>query len=766
MWLCASCPCPTDSWHERSVETREAIDVRHAILDVELGGGTLGSAMLLCGESFRDRRALGHRNSDSQIVWQKFGDILDTVVKVARRLTELVDDEEGGYVGIVASNCVEWVVVDFAVTVAGLVSVPYYPMAPPEIICHVLGATKCRVLFADSIVAGKLDLSALPLLMEVVLLDSPTSWNSFLASSTSSSKAKLEHVRLGSKGRGRVDPFSVMFTSGTTDAPRGVVHSCGSWFKSLTMSTAWMFEPLVQVAWASFAHSSARRLVWTAFLSGGRTMVVQNRVGFNLDVILRDISSVSPSSLSSTPRFWQALFERFRSSLLSKEAATAELRAMFGRRLELITIGGACSSLELQHWLRECFGCSVRNGFGASEVGSVGSGNAGKPLKFLCEWRIRSVPSLAYDAFGCPPTGELLVKTPTMGNGYFGDEEATRAAFTEDGFFCTGDIVSICEDGKFVVVDRAKNVVKLAQGCFVALEFLESVFSACPGVSQICLHADPLRSFLIAVVVTTKDRSAALVMAELVEKAIVRNLASFECPRGIVMAVEPFTSENGLLTGSAKLCRRAIEKKYKLELSQACENLEKADKLLVEVIGRGVGDSLGAMSFLELGGDSLTASKLQQEAAQRLGMDLPIHWLLDQRKSLVEILGASTAVSERDVPGFEDAIFSTYDDSKPARVFFVTGATGFLGLFVVRSLLARDSHAIVHVLVRGRNVEDARDRLCKRAAINNLLIDWQRIQVHLGDLCQPKLGLDSDALAQIDISVECVIHVKIVYVSL
>ena len=192
----------------------------------------------------------------------------------------------------------------------------------------------------------------------------------------------------------------------------------------------------------------------------------------------------------------------------------------------------------------ETFQCFVANGFGATEAGGMAHGAAGEALQFSpkCEWKLRSIPELGYDADGDPPRGELLVKTPTQAIGYFKRSDQTRSAF-RDGFYCTGDVVRV-ENGSVYVIDRAKNFIKLQQGEFVAVEQLESIFTSCPLVEQIIVHADPLQNFVVAIVVpneslkvrqqaTETNDEEMLILQEIASVSVDHSLQGFEVPRGI-----------------------------------------------------------------------------------------------------------------------------------------------------------------------------------------------------------------------------------------
>lgn len=135
-----------------------------------------------------------------------------------------------------------------------------------------------------------------------------------------------------------------------------------------------------------------------------------------------------------------------------------------------------------------------------------------------------------------------------------------------------------------MIFKRAKNFVKLAQGEFVAVEHLESVYSSIPLVSQICVHADPLQSFLIAIVVpnasvmksdeVSPEKLETTLLSLLAACSVKHKLQTYECPRGVLISPVEFTADNGMLTGSIKPNRKAIADRFAAELQDKFQLLQ------------------------------------------------------------------------------------------------------------------------------------------------------------------------------------------------
>ena len=237
----------------------------------------------------------------------------------------------------------------------------------------------------------------------------------------------------------------------------------------------------------------------------------------------------------------------------------------------MIVAGGAPTTPEVERFLTECFPVTLVDGYGTTEAGgsiTVRNRVARPPV---IDYKLRDVPELGYYTTDKPyPRGELCVKTELSVPGYFKRPEATAALFDEEGYLRTGDIMEEREPDHLVYVDRRNDVLKLAQGEFVAargagqhvrerqqghppdLRLRErrarrtSSPSIVPNMEIVerVLGPDPSEAEL-----------KALIRAELKQVAEAENLRSFEVPRDFIVEMEPFSHENGLLSSIHKRMR-------------------------------------------------------------------------------------------------------------------------------------------------------------------------------------------------------------------
>jgi len=216
------------------------------------------------------------------------------------------------------------------------------------------------------------------------------------------------------------------------------------------------------------------------------------------------------------------------------------------------------------------------------------SGTIGAPQQPL-EIKLIDVPSMGYTALDKPnPRGELCVRGPVCFSRYYRDEKNTKDTIDSEGWLHTGDVAEIDTAGRFKIIDRIKNIMKLAQGEYVALEKVENVYSTCPIVAQIFVHGHSLQDHILAVVVPDPDqliataktagvfeagkkheeyvkdsRVARQILDDMGRFAKKQGLKGFEIVKAVHLSLDPFTVEDGTLTATFKLKRKAAYEKYK-----------------------------------------------------------------------------------------------------------------------------------------------------------------------------------------------------------
>ena len=417
------------------------------------------------------------------------------------------------------------------------------------------------------------------------------------------------------------DIITINYTSGTTGNPKGVVLTHRAAVGAIATSACTCpLEPRdVGCSYLPLAHIYGRMVEQSLLFAGGA-------IGFfhgNVLELVDDLKFLRPTTFYSVPRLYNKFGGAIRAatteqpgvrgalsrhvvstklaSLEDADAPTATNKHMFydrvwGRkvtaaigmdRTQSMVSGSAPLDPSLHRFLRIVFGNHFLQGFGMTETYAVGlaqllgdqsTGNCGavSPGHEVC---LLSVPDMDYLVTDKPhPRGELLMRGPSLFSGYYKNDEETAKSVLPGGWFKTGDIASIDARGRVRIIDRRKNVLKLAQGEYVSPERLENVYLAnLSYLATAYVHGDSLQTSLVGVFGIAPDRFApfaakvlerpikiddmqaikAACAHEKVRRAVQADLehigrknkfAGFERVKACSLRVDPFTIENELLT--------------------------------------------------------------------------------------------------------------------------------------------------------------------------------------------------------------------------
>lgn len=258
-----------------------------------------------------------------------------------------------------------------------------------------------------------------------------------------------------------------------------------------------------------------------------------------------------------------------------------KIRAIVGGRVRYFITGSAPIAVEVMDFLKCAFSCPVIEGYGQTEVCGAATctgaddpfaGHVGGPLSCI-KVRLRDVPEMGYTAKDIPnPRGEIQFYGPSVTVGYFRDPEKTADARDAEGWWCSGDVGEVFENGSIKIIDRAKNIFKLSQGEYIAPEKLENIYIQAPLVAQMFVYGHSLENWLVGVAVVDPEtlepwcknngKDLAAVKADLnghpeLKQAIFESFAelhkknrlnSLEKIKKLFLTLDPFTIENEILT--------------------------------------------------------------------------------------------------------------------------------------------------------------------------------------------------------------------------
>ena len=495
---------------------------------------------------------------------------VDEVRRIAAHLAAQ-NWELGTHVAILSKNCAWWIMADLAIWMAGHVTVPVYPSLKPQSVRRILEHSECKACFfgpTDDAEVPRLGIPA-----GVYRISFPTVAGS--ADAQWDELARTVQPLTGNPTRPADDLATIIYTSGTTGAPKGVMHR----FAALA-SNAVALRAAVRstsedrfISYLPLAHIVERSgLETTSLLLGARIFFVES-----VDTFLATLKRARPTLLLSVPRlllkFQQGVFQKIPREKLEKRLRIPVVRRLVKRKVldalglstvRLVACGAAPLPVDVMLWYRH-LGLELAEGYGMTEtmithlpaLGHVRPGYVGPALEGV-ETRIAE-------------NGELLLKSPMNMLGYYKDPEATQNAFDPDGFFRTGDLVSMDADGQIRIIGRVKEQFKTSKGKYVAPAPIESRLSAHPAVEACCLMGAGLPSPFALVVLNPdargrcQDAGARKTLEESLQ-AQLRNVNAELDPHervAFLAVVEgPWTVENGLVTPTLKIRRSSVEGLY------------------------------------------------------------------------------------------------------------------------------------------------------------------------------------------------------------
>mmetsp|Transcript_35882 Transcript_35882/g.79890 ORF Transcript_35882/g.79890 Transcript_35882/m.79890 type:complete len:699 (+) Transcript_35882:158-2254(+) len=542
-------------------------------------------------------------------------------------------------VGIYSVNSREWVLMDAALHAYNMVSVPLYDTLGPDAVEYICNHAELSAVGCSAQVLPIL-LQCLPRCPTVKTLivwnvtdgripDAPAGCNVRIVSLDQVESLGRRHPRAHVPPKPS-DIATLCYTSGTTGVPKGAVLTHNNLIASAagTCAIIDMWVPGDRhICYLPLAHIYERvNLVVATHLGSA--------VGFysgNVQELLDDVLALKPQVFVSVPRLWNRIYDRvmatirtsspiarmlFERAYAHKKACLekgdpvggrwgqlydrlvfSKIRAKVGGEVKLMTTGASPISDEVMMFLRICFGASVMEGYGMTEAACTISitrpddfttGHVGAPIPSI-EIKLVDIPEMGYNNSDKPyPRGEICVRGPSVFLGYYKDEAQTREVLDEDGWLHTGDVGMWIARGRLKIIDRKKNIFKLAQGEYIAPEKIENVYTRSPFALQVFVYGDSLRAHLVALVVPdpevllpwAKERNlpqdiaalcadphvTAAILKSMQEEARVAQLRGFEQVAAVHLIADPFTVENGLLTPTFKLKRPQAKAKYQGEI--------------------------------------------------------------------------------------------------------------------------------------------------------------------------------------------------------
>ena len=567
-----------------------------------------------------------HANPRMQIYrtpsgWQSISaeEMLRRVAGLSKALAEL-GVKTGDRVGLFAPNCPEWHIADFAIQGLGAVNVPVYFNESHDRLVYILNDSGAKVVFtAGADQAKKISecRARIPALEQVITATPPVEpdgdalrYDALIATAADADVA--EYRRRAAEVTGD-NLATIIYTSGTTGEPKGVMltHSNVSSNAADSAADHEFQSSDVALEFLPLAHIYERTAAYS-YMSNGVSIAYVERI----EDVPQALLEVHPTLAAAVPRFFEKIYANIlekghRESGAKRSIFDWALRVAeqsvpwraYGKNAPLVlkwkwsiadglvfskirnglgggtprfSAGGAPLAPELSEFYWS-IGIAIHQGYGLTETSPVVTANTPVANKIGTVGRpIRHVQVKIAD------DGEILVKGPNVMQGYYHKPEATREAFTSDGWFRTGDIGRLDDDGYLTITDRKKELLKTAAGKFVAPAPIENTLKTSPYITNAIVVGDSRKFVSVLIVPNFANIEAAArkaghdfaTPAQMTADPWVRDLlsheierltaplAQYEKPKRFAMIEQDFTYAGGELTYTMKMKRRVIEQRY------------------------------------------------------------------------------------------------------------------------------------------------------------------------------------------------------------
>jgi long-chain acyl-CoA synthetase len=492
----------------------------------------------------------------------------------------------GDRVGLLSENRVEWLVADVGLLAAAAVNVPPHAPLTARQVHYQLADAGVSWLFVSS--RAQLDKvrevrRELPELRGVVVFDAAAAgddalaWRGFLQRGRRVLPRLAEELRRREQALGPDDLATIMYTSGTTGNPKGVMLTHGNLLSNAVATVAVSECPPddVMLSWLPYSHIYARTVDHYASIASAAVVCLAE----SQEALVLNLAEVQPTRFTSVPRFYEKVYAAVASP--DPQETRRRLRAVFGPRIDFLSSGGA----PLPPSVAEAFhdaGLLLLQGYGLTETAPVITFNRKSRYKLATVGL--PIPGVEVRV---ADDGEVLTRGPHVMRGYWNNPKATEETI-RDGWLHTGDLGALDADGFLTITGRKKELLVLSNGKKVVPSLVEGLLLADPCVDQAVVFGEG-HSFLTAVLVphwqnlrrelreagTPADGAgeeelsrhpAARALLERKVEAALCDLAPWEHVRKLVVRSRPFSVAEDELTVSLKLRRNVIFARHKDEL--------------------------------------------------------------------------------------------------------------------------------------------------------------------------------------------------------
>jgi long-chain acyl-CoA synthetase len=533
--------------------------------------------------------------------------------------------QPGDRIGIFSQNRPEWTLVDFAILSIRAISVPIYATNTKNQAAYIINETEMAIIFTgdqenyDKIQAVKNNQSSLKTIIAfddkaVISGEESQHFSQFLQSGADKSLDEALDSRLASATSDEL--ATIIYTSGTTGEPKGVMLTHANFFHQLKAMQGHFYVGPGDRSLCFLPLSHVYERTWSFYICH---CGAENNYLANPKEVIAAMSEVKPTVMVSVPRLYEKIYagalhgldqgsalkkklfhwsidvgRRYQYQLkdhgsvngllalqhkLADKLVLSKVRDVVGGHKNFFSAGGAPLSQAIEEFFFSV-GLLVCEGYGLTETAPMVTFNSPKVFKFgtvgkpILDCQVKIAPD-----------GEILVKSPSLTQGYFKKPEATAEAF-KGGWFHTGDIGKFDDEGFLLITDRIKDLIITSSGKNVAPQKIETVYAKDHFIEQFVVIGDR-HKFISALVVPNFEALEAYGQEQGIvfdnREELVKNndvhafykqridgrseeLANYEQVRIFTLLSVPFAQETGELTPTQKIKRKAIAEKYAVQI--------------------------------------------------------------------------------------------------------------------------------------------------------------------------------------------------------